>query len=169
MSARPIRQLRSSKTAVSMKLFSAVWVALLHFGALVALADIKVGSVNVTNSDWHYLKYGRHMRVPISAQAGAGWELGDAIEAVDDSNAPGIPAAATAIRLLEVSGSVELEIYNKMVGMPGETFTFANKDEARQTVVMRKFIVNKMNEMNSAGTKFHYHSATKKAKTNSSY
>ena len=142
------------------------------FGANAALADIIIGSVTVNDTDLHYLKYGRFMRVPFAIQEETDptkphyvtWHSGDN----PDSKTPQeIAAVAAAIRTLEEPPATDrqYEIYTRMkngVTINGsvikENFTFDSETHAMKSVKQRIETINKFIEFSAdpSNTPFTY-------------
>ena len=115
-------------------------------------AKLRIGGVEVTNSNGHYLTYTRHMAVPFASQNGATWDSGNNVQG---KTAAEIQAIVTATKLLETNAR-QKEIPVRMAGTPIEWFTFTSLDHAKNTVKQRLETVQMMDIFNSPNSRYRY-------------
>lgn len=111
----------------------------------IAEAKLKIGGIEVTDTNEHYLTYARHMTVPFASQNGAVWDAGNNVQG---NTASEIQAIAAAIKVLETDER-QKEIHDRMVATPNEWFNFTDVAHAKATVIQRLETIRMMTIFNS--------------------
>lgn len=122
------------------------------FALSSAEAKLRIGGVEVVNTNEHYLTYVRHMTVPFTSQNGAVWDAGNNVQG---KTAAEIQVIVTAIKALETD-TRQKEIHTRMVATPNEWFTFTDIAHAKATVTQRLETVNMMDIFNSPNSRYGY-------------
>lgn len=122
------------------------------FALSSAEAKLRVGGVEVVNTDEHYLTYVRHMTVPFTSQNGAVWDTGNNVQG---KTAAEIQVIVTAIKALETD-TRQKEIHARMVATPNEWFVFSDIAHAKATVTQRLETVSMMDIFNSPNSRYKY-------------
>ena len=114
------------------------------FAAESAFGTVKVGNVNVADSNDHYLQYVRHITVPFASQGGATWNAGND---VTGKTAAEVQAIVEAIKAMETDPR-QKEIYTRMKATPTEVFAFRDVPHAKATVLQRLETIAMMTKFN---------------------